>query len=178
MLALEDNRPELRQHVADNFALAELVARSRTVEKGRGRIEVRTCRTIADPAVLAWIDPDRARPKLGCLAEVAGERRTGETAAAHTRYYLSCLPGEARALAAAARGHWGIEHRLRWVLDVAFREDAGRARVDHAAANLAVIRKLALNLLSSDPTRRIGVNGSRHKAAWDDAYLLHVLGAQ
>ena len=46
----------------------------------------------------------------------------------------------------------------------------------HAAANLALLRKLVLNLLRADPTRKVGVKASRLKAGWDDGYLLHVLG--
>ena len=178
VLALKDNQPELRRHVADSFALATPGDRSRQIDKGHGRVEVRTCRTITDPAILTWLDPAGAWPKLGCLVEVVGERRGGGEASRHTRYYLSSLAGDARTLAHAVRSHWGIENRVHWVLDVAFREDASRARVGHSAANLALIRKLALNLLRADPTRTIGVKGSRLKAGWDDSYLLHVLGAQ
>lgn len=178
VLALKENRPELLRNAADSFALAAPAIGSRTIDKGHGRIEVRTCRTIADPALLAWLDPDGAWPKLGCLVEVSGERRTAGEPTTHTRYYLSSLPGDARALARAVRSHWGIENEVHWVLDVAFREDESRARVGHSAANLAVIRRLALNLLRADPTRKIGIKGSRLKAGWDDAYLLHVLGVQ
>lgn len=74
------------------------------------------------------------------------------------------------------RSHRGIENQVHWVLDVAFREDASRARIRHSTTNLALIRTLALILLRSDPTRRIGIKGSRRKAGWDDTYLLHVLG--
>jgi predicted transposase YbfD/YdcC len=180
VLALKDNQPDLLADVRDGFALAAPgeTRASRSIGKGHGRIEVRTCRTIADPAVLAWLDPDGAWPKLGCIAEVVGERRIDRVVTRTARYYLSSLPGDARAIAHAVRSYWGIENRVHWVLDVAFREDASRARVGHSAANLALIRKLALNLLRADPTRTIGVKGSRLKAGWDDAYLLHVLGVQ
>jgi hypothetical protein len=67
---------------------------------------------------------------------------------------------------------------VHWVLDVAVREDASRARIGHAAANLALLRKLILNLLRADPTRKVGVKASRLKAGWDDGYRLTVLGVQ
>ncbi|WP_376707302.1 ISAs1 family transposase [Bradyrhizobium vignae] len=49
------------------------------------------------------------------------------------------------------RAHWSIENNLHWVLDVLFDEDACRSRKDHAAENLALIRKLAINTLQQRP---------------------------
>jgi predicted transposase YbfD/YdcC len=176
VLALKANHADLLTNVRDSFALADATSPTRTVEKGHGRIEVRTCRTITDAATLAWLNPDGRWPCLRSIAEVVGERRIDGVVTTHTRWYLSSLSGDAATLAKAVRSHWGIENQVHWVLDVAFREDASRARIGHSAANLALIRKLALNLLRADPTRRIGVKGSRLKAGWDNADLLHVLG--
>lgn len=180
VLALKANHPDLRGNVEDSFALADATAlnQTRTMEKGHGRIEVRTCRTITDEATRAWLNPDGVWPKLGCIAEVVGERRIDGVVTRKTRYYLSSLTGEANVVATAVRSHWGIENQVHWVLDVAFREDMNRARIGHSAENLALVRKLALNLLRADPTRKIGVKGSRLKAGWDNDYLLHVLGVK
>ena len=158
VLALKANHPDLFGQVSDRFAMAEAatLSRTRTVEKGHGRIEVRTCRTITDEATLTWLNPTEAWPKLSCIAEVVGERRIDGVITKHTRSYLSSLPGDAKAVAKAVRSHWGIEHQVHWVRDVAFREDMNRSRIGHSAENLALIRKLALNLLRTDPTRRIG----------------------
>ena len=116
----------------------------------------------------------------GCrvLAEVTGERRIDGVATPHTRYYISSLPGEAAWIAEAVRSHWGIENTVHWVLDVAFREDASRVHFGHSAENLALLRKLALNLLRIEPTRKHGVKASRLRAGWDNTYLLRVLGVQ
>lgn len=180
VLAVKGNQGDLHTNIRDSFALAECdpARHSRTIGKGHGRIEIRTCRTITDPATLAWLDPDGAWAGVRSIAEVTGERRIDEVVTTHTRYYLSSLPGEARVIAAAVRSHWGIENQVHWVLDVAFREDASRARRDHSAANLALLRKLALNLLRIEPTRKHGVKASRLRAGWDNAYLLRVLGVQ
>ena len=63
---------------------------------------------------------------------------------------------------------------MHWCLDIAFREDQSRTRVGHAAANLALVRRVALSLL-----KRAGTRGSiqtrRMRAAWDDDYMLQAL---
>ena len=65
------------------------------------------------------------------------------------QYYLSSLPAEAvERIGTYIRGHWGIENRLHWHLDVTFREDHSRARKEYAATNLNTIRKLALAIVS------------------------------
>lgn len=72
-------------------------------------------------------------------------------------------------------GHWGIENRLHWVLDVAFREDECRVRTGHAAANFAVLRHLALSLLRQEPSLKVGIKAKLLKCGSDEAYLLKVL---
>ena len=178
VLAVKGNHPELLDGIRTSFALAGEAppAPSRTVDKGHGRIETRTCRTIDDPATIGWLDPAGAWPGLRSVAAVTGERRIAEAVTRQTRYYAASLPGDAGVIAAAVRSHWGIENRVHWVLDVAFREDDGRAHQGHAAENLALLRKLALNLLSAEPTRKVGIKASRLKAGWDNSYLLSVLG--
>ena len=83
-----------------------------------------------------------------------------------------------KTIATAVRSHWGIDYQVHWVLDVAFREDMSRSRLGHSAQNLALLRKLALNLIRLEPTRKIGVKGSRLKAGWDNDYLFRVLGVE
>jgi predicted transposase YbfD/YdcC len=180
VLALKANQADLYTHVRDSFALAETdpSEQSRTIGKAHGRIEVRTCTTMTDPTTLTWLDPDGAWPGLRSLAKVDSERRIGDETTRQTRYYLSSLPGNAKTIATAVRSHWGIENQVHWVLDVAFREDMSRSRLGHSAENLALLRKVALNLIRLEPTRKIGVRGSRLKAGWDNDYLLHVLGVK
>ena len=81
----------------------------------------------------------------------------------------------AAALGRAVRGHWGIENRLHWVLDVSFNEDACRVRADHGPQNLAVLRHVALNLLRLERSRKGSIATRRFAAALDEAYLAKVL---
>ena len=78
--------------------------------------------------------------------------------------------------ARAVRGHWGVENKLHWVLDVCFHEDQSRAREGYAAENLATLRRLALNLLRRDKTKKRGIRGKMLNASWDQAYLRRLLG--
>ena len=77
--------------------------------------------------------------------------------------------------AQAIREHWGIENQLHWCLDVAFREDASRARRDNSPLNLNVMRKNALSLLKSADWGRIGLRKKMFRAAMSSAALEYVL---
>ncbi len=183
VLALKQNQPTLwaavdtvfREGHASGFAPGTHQYR-RTVEKNHGRLEVRQVWTVEDPALIAYLDPPGSWPKLRSVAMVVAERRIGGETSRETRYYLTSLPGDATIVGAAVRGHWGIENRLHWVLDIAFREDESRVRQGHADQNLAVLRRLALNLLRQETTATMGAKAKRLKAGWDDAYLLKILG--
>src|SRR3954463_3618949 len=90
---------------------------------------------------------------------------------AEIRYYLSSAALAPEALAAAIRNHWRVENGLHWVLDVVFREDDSRVRERNAARNLALLRKIALNLARADSTLKASLKGKRKYAGWDDASM-------
>ncbi len=93
------------------------------------------------------------------------------------RYFLSSCPDSPAVLGQAIRSHWTVENALHWVLDVTFREDDSRVRDRTAARNLALLRKIALNIVGQDKTTKASLRGKRKKAAWNDAYMLKLLVA-
>jgi len=185
VLALKDNPRLLHARVRLAFADADAAVGTTlpladldphvTRDHGHGRSEQRRCRAIGDPAYLTFIDPNAAWPNLKSVVLIESTRRIGTTVSTESRHYLSSLPADAAVLSAAIRGHWGIENRLHWVLDMTFREDDSRVRVGHAPENLAIIRHLALNLLRMEPSRRASLATKRLCAALDDTYLRIVL---
>jgi hypothetical protein len=44
-----------------------------------------------------------------------------------------------------------------------------------AARNLAILRKVAINLMGRDRTPRISMRARRKQAAWNDEYMLALL---
>jgi len=68
------------------------------------------------------------------------------------RYYISSSDLLAEKLANASRHHWFVENKLHYKLDVGFREDECRVRIDDRAENFSRIRLMCLNLLTLKKT--------------------------
>lgn len=77
----------------------------------------------------------------------------------------------------AVRKHWNVEINLHWSLDVSFQEDLNRVRIGDASENLAIVRRIALNLLKQEKTSKVGITARRKRAGWDNKYLLKVFNA-
>ena len=146
-----------------------------TVEKDHGRIETRRYYQSDE---LDWFAD---RPKwegLRTVGMVESIREVDDKTTVERRYYLSSLKLDVETFARAVRGHWGVDNKLHWVMDVCFREDQSRARTGYAAENLATLRRLALNLLKREKTKKRGIRGKQLNASWDHAYLLKLLGVR
>lgn len=179
VLAVKDNQPTLSNGVReffddqmeDDFARTK-VSRHQTDEKGHGREELRSYYVCSVPDDL----PDRSRwTKLMAIGMVVSDTLRGGKASLEIRYYILSKMMSARRFAAAVRGHWGIENRLHWQLDVTFGEDQSRIRRGHADANFSILRRTALSMLKNNSSKKLGVKNKRLTAAWNDDYLLEIL---
>src|SRR5204862_5171468 len=90
-------------------------------------------------------------------------------------YYLSSLPAKVKKLAKLIRQHWSIESQLHWVLDVTFTEDSSRIRQRHAPQPSAMLRRLAVSILSSDTSIKDTIRGKRYRACLSTDALQRIL---
>ena len=176
LLSLKGNQGNLHQDVKLFFESENTrpAVGHESYDGGHGRIETRTVRACADIDWLKerhpqWVD-------LKSIVAVTAQREERDKTTQETRYFISSMDAsDPKRLGQIVRAHWGIENNLHWVLDYAFDEDAQRARVGHSAANMTVIRHIALNLVKSEKTVRVGVKNKRLKAGWDEDYLLKIV---
>lgn len=181
VFALKANHPQLHQDVVDWFAWArERAFRDvphsfyQTISKGHGRLEIRRCWAIADPLALESMGYYQGWAGLRSVVMIQRERHLAGTCQHATVYYLSSLAADAQRLLAATRAHWSVENTFHWTLDVVFAEDASRVRLDDAPENLAILRRIALNLLKRHPAK-LSLKAKRFRAALDDTFRFELL---
>ncbi len=187
LLAVKDNQPTLHDDIKMAFDEAldkrprpldqpALPVESHTsINDGHGRIEERTVHVCSD---ISWMTTADDWAGLSFIALVESKRTELSTNKESTerRYYIGSGPDvSAEIVGSFVRRHWGIENRLHWVLDMAFREDDARHRAGNCAANFTTLRHFAVNLLKLDKTEKLGIANKRKIAGWNRDYLVHIL---
>jgi predicted transposase YbfD/YdcC len=182
LLAVKANQPTLRADIEACFndAPSGSVDTHTEHDKGHGRIEQRDIDVIRD---VDWLSGDRRfpgelrLPDAASIIRVRAQIQRGQTMHAEARYYISSAALGAERAGQAVRGHWGIENRLHWVLDVTFNEDQSRLRKGFGARNMAVVRHFALNLVRSAKDKK-SIKLRRKAATWQTDYLAALLTGQ
>jgi predicted transposase YbfD/YdcC len=172
-LVLKQNQGKLFAAVARRFARAGKRSVAKRLELStHDRHESRRATVIRDTSVAAA----NRFPGVVAVARITSRRRLHGRRADKpaVRYYLLSKFIAAKRLLQIVRSHWGIENRLHWILDVVFDEDGNRTRKGNGPENLAILRRLAINLIRSHPDR-ISMRQKVKRAGWDDAFLLDLL---
>ena len=182
VFVVKDNQPRLLEAIQGLFDDPDEMRwvdtdYDRTTDGNHGRIETRKCWTTSDAEYLAYIASLADWPGLQSIGMIEAKRTTKEGTSVKRRYFISSLESNAKRLLSAARTYWGIENKLHWILDLAFREDESRVRKGNGPETFAVLRHIALNLLRREDTAKISIRAKRKKAGWDNDYLLKVLTA-
>jgi predicted transposase YbfD/YdcC len=182
VLALKENQKTLHDNVELYFKeevltkgkkeLVEEEIYHKTLEKDHGRIEKREYYLVNN---VSWLEQNNKWPNLSAIGMAVFERQEQDKTSVETRLYIMSKIKNVVEFSTAVRGHWGIENELHWCLDMGFREDESRARKDHAAENLNIIRHMTLNMLKKETSLKAGINGKRLKCGWDEKYLKKVL---
>jgi predicted transposase YbfD/YdcC len=174
VLALKDNHPTLCEDVQlwlDTEVACGRLSVQETVEKDHGRIEIRRY-ALSDQ--IDWLEAKPDWAGLQAVGRVESTRIIGDQTSTECRYFLCSFPNRDR-FAATVRGHWGIENQQHWVLDVQFSEDDCRTRKNHSAENLALMRRMALNLLTHNGLPRDSIRRRKRRAVLNDEYRLRLL---
>lgn len=190
-IVLGANQPNLHAAVAATFAngldparrprdqfRAKISARAKDTDKGHGRIDTRRAWVTADlrmipPEILAkWPSVKAFGLVVRSRFDVAKGTESNEAAL----FILNDPKTTSAQVLAMTRGHWGVENGLHRTLDVTFKEDEHRVRRANAAANLTVIRKLALMFLKNPAINdKKSIALRRLRAAMEEDYVLELL---
>ena len=174
VLALKQNQGKLYDAVAGRFTRSGSRRSAERLEPAtHDRREQRRATVIGDKSLAEAHN----FPGIVALGRITSRRRQlagGPADPPAVRYFLLSEHLSPRQLMLAVRSHWSIENQLHWTLDVNFNEDACRARKDNAPENIAILHRLAINIIRSHP-EPISMRQKIKRAAWDDAFLLGVL---
>ena len=169
VLAIKSNRGRLFKAAQMLLDTARKPSQRRAT--AHGRVEHRQAIIVPAPRLAKQY----GFPAIAAVGRIDSWRANAGKAAKHkVRYFLASRLLSARKLLEVVRAHWGIENNLHWILDVLFDEDACRSRKDHAAENLAVIRKLAINVLQATPGPA-RISHKMRQARWNNDFLLSAL---
>jgi predicted transposase YbfD/YdcC len=173
VLAIKANRGRLFKAVTQQLARSGKRSNAEQIDpSSHDRREARRATVMRNTSLAAIY----GFPGVVAVGRITSRRRVGRQRADAplVRHYLLSKHISPKRLLHVTRSHWGIENRLHWVLDAHFAEDSNRSRKDNAPENLAILRRLALNILRANPDRT-SLRRKIKRAGWDDTFLLATL---
>jgi len=170
-LGLKGNHGPLFAAAEQGFAAASDLAVFETSERAHGRSEKRRASVLP----VSQLPKPPAFPGLKAIGRIEAERTpgNGKKPERSVRYIALSKVLPPSKLAEVVRAHWSIENHLHWTLDVVFREDDARTRKDNGPQNLAVIRRLAHNILRAHPLDKPMASKMR-KANWNKQFFFEL----
>ena len=182
LLAVKGNQKKLEQAISQMFNSSMINDydgdKYCIQEQGHGRTETRLAMVSHDTDMLGDLTNDWANLKtIGMVASIR-EEGTQPAESLSIRYYISSAKLGSQELLEKSRAHWSIEVQLHWRLDVGMSEDRCRIQREFAGENLAVIRHMALNMLTNEKTFKAGLERKQRKANRNSTYLSLVLAGQ
>lgn len=176
VLALKGNQGRLHDDVRlylDDPAQADDLRSCQQVDGDHGRIETRRATVCHE---VAWLRERHDWPGLAAIGKIEARRESAGRTKTETRYYIMSAPLSPERFQHTVRAHWAIENSLHWVLDVTMNEDAQRNRKDNGPENLALMRRIALNIARREPSKG-AMRGKIKRAAWNDDFLINLIRA-
>jgi predicted transposase YbfD/YdcC len=179
VLPVKGNQPKLRDELENFFEQAlecgeeyAPLEKYKAEENGHGRMELRQIFVSED---VQWLPQLKDWKDLRSIIKLVSVRWANGKRAEETRYFISSLPPNAERIAKAIRGHWQIENKCHWVLDVVFKEDQTAIKEGNAPENIRTFNLLASKMLKEEKTCKKGIRAKQFKAALDNGYLTKVL---
>jgi predicted transposase YbfD/YdcC len=164
VLALKGNRGHWHKEAEDLLARAALPSAVEQTERGHGRDEWRKAEVVpVDTALMAG---------HAAIIRITSRRDRSEPL---TRLFMASRVFSPQQALEITRAHWQVENGLHWMLDVHLAEDMNRARKDHAPANIAILKRIAKNILQMTDPPKVPISHRIKKCAWNDDYLLKAL---
>jgi predicted transposase YbfD/YdcC len=172
-LALKGNQGTLHDDGVTylNDPASKTITAKPVVDGDHGRIETRTATVSTN---IEWLQDNHQWPGLAAIAKVHRTREIKGKTTSETAYYLLSADLSPERCNEAVRSHWGVENRLHWRLDVTMNEDQDRTRLGNAPHNLAVLRRMALNVMQKDKSKN-SLRGKFICAGWDDKYMARLM---
>jgi predicted transposase YbfD/YdcC len=97
---------------------------------------------------IGWLEQRKERAGLksiGCVRRTP-EKLNGEKTV-ETRYFIAGI-GDVKVFAVSVRGHWQVENKPHWHLDVTFKDDRNTTMRKHGAQNPQTMKRVSLAILS------------------------------